>query len=202
MERESRSLEYKRTITEYRKLAQTVVAFANGDGGRIVVGIDDKSRKVVGLDPERIDEFLERVPHSLADQIQPPVFPQLFEKTIEDKEVLIIQVFPANQKPCFIAAEGMEKGVYIRAGAHTKRAQGEILEELRLLRSRISYDEAPIPECPLTDLNRKMLPHGLHSEKALHSLGIFRHDTFTGKRVPVRGAILMLHSNPERYIPA
>ena len=201
MERKSRSLEYKRTITNYRKLAQVVVAFANGDGGRIIVGVEDKSRKVVGLDPERIDEFLERVPHSLADQIHPPVFPQLFEKTIEDKEVLIIQVFPSNQKPCFIAAEGVEKGVYVRVGAHTKRARGEILEELRLLRSRIGYDEAPVSECPFTDLNMQILPPGLQTEAAQRSMGIFRHDTFTGAKLPARGAILMLHPQPERYIP-
>ncbi len=201
MKRESRALEYKRTVTSFRNLAKTVVAFANGDGGRIVVGVDDKTRAVVGLSPEAIDELLEKIPASLADQIEPPVFPQLFEKTVDGREMLVIQVFPANLKPCFIASEGIGKGVYIRVGAHTRRAQGEVLEELRLLRSRIGYDEAPMPECPLKALERNVLPAGLRTDKAMHSLGVFRFDTVTGNKVPLRGSVLMLHPEPERYVP-
>ena len=186
MERESRTLEYKRTITSFRKLAQTVVAFANGDGGKIIVGVDDKSRKAMGLTPDKVDELIERIPVSLADQIQPPVFPQLFEQTIDDKELLVIHVFPTNQKPCFIAVDGIEKGVYIRVGAHTRRAHGEILEELRLLRGRISYDEVPIPECDLDELHTHALPASLRTEKVLQSLGVFRFDSLTGKMTLLR----------------
>jgi predicted HTH transcriptional regulator len=57
-------------------------------------------KKVIGLTPDEIEHLLERVPVSLADQIQPPIFPQMFEKHIDGKEVLVIQVFPANQRPC------------------------------------------------------------------------------------------------------
>lgn len=201
MERESRILEYKREVSDLRKLAKTVVAFANGDGGRIVIGVDDRTRKVVGLRPDTVDNLLESIPCSLADSVEPSVFPQIFEKTIEDRETLVVQVFPANQKPCFIASEGLEKGVYIRVGAHTRRAQGEVLEELKLLRSRMAYDEVPIPECPPADLDRKALPVPFRSDKGMHSLGILRHDTVTGSGIPVRGGILMLHPAPERYVP-
>jgi len=201
MERESRTLEYKRDITNLRKLAQTVVAFANGDGGRIIIGVDDRTRAVAGLAPDKVEELLEKIPVSLADQIQPPVFPHLYEKSIDDKEALIVQVFPANLRPCFIAAEGIERGVYIRVGAHTRRARGEVLEELRLLRRHVMYDEAPMPECPFSELNASSLPVSLRSEKALHALGVFRHDSVTGGKTPLRGAVLMLHPNPERYVP-
>lgn len=200
MDRESRTLEYKRDVLNLQKLARTVVAFANGDGGRIIIGIDDRSRRVLGLSSERIDDLLERVPVSLADQTQPPVVPQIFERTIAGKEVLIIQVFPANQKPCFIAAEGIDRGAYVRIGSHTRRAQGELLAELRLLRSRMSYDEEPIADCPLAELDTDLLSADLRSKKALHSLGVFRRDAVSDKPVPTRGAVLMLHPVPEQYV--
>ena len=201
MERESRRMEYKRTVTDFRKLAKTVVALANGDGGRIIVGVDDRTRNVTGLSPQKIDELLERLPVSLADQIRPPLYPQVFERTVEDKEVLIIQVYPANQKPCFIASEGVDKGVYVRVGSHTRRASGELLEELRLHRSRLGYDEAPIAGCPVTELDSALLPRGLRTQKGQYSLGVFRRDPLSGDKVPVRGAVLMLHHEPERYVP-
>jgi predicted HTH transcriptional regulator len=125
----------------------------------------------------------------------------VYEKTVDDKETLVVQVFPANQKPCFIASEGIENGVYIRVGSHTRRAQGEILEELHLLRSRLGYDEVPVSDCPFNELNRKNLPPGLRSEQALHSLSVFRREALSGRKIPLRGAVLMLHPEPERFVP-
>jgi ATP-dependent DNA helicase RecG len=201
MERESRILEYKRSIGNYNKIAQTVVAFANGDGGQIIVGVDDKTRNITGLSAKEIDDLLERLPVSLADLIYPPIFPQVFEKTIDGKEVLILQVFPGSQKPYFISAAGMEKGVFIRVGSHTRRASGPVLDELRLLRSRTLYDEAPVPECPVKELQTNLLPSTLRTKQALLSLDIIRHDTFSASLHPTRGGVLMLHPSPHRYVP-
>jgi predicted HTH transcriptional regulator len=39
---ESRVVEYKQQATDLRKIAQTVVAFANGIGGELMVGVEDK----------------------------------------------------------------------------------------------------------------------------------------------------------------
>lgn len=48
---ESKNVEYKVTVPEKsEKYMKTVVAFANGRGGRIVFGIDDKTLEIVGMD--------------------------------------------------------------------------------------------------------------------------------------------------------
>jgi ATP-dependent DNA helicase RecG len=200
MERESRMLEFKREISDYTRLARTVVAFANGDGGRIIIGVDDGGA-VAGLSDEEVEKHFERLPIALSDCIQPPFFPQLYERTIDDKMVLVVQVFPGQQKPYFIASEGIEKGVYIRVGAHTKRAEGEVLEELRLLRSRFGYDEQPVSVCGLKELDLSPLPQSLRNEKALLSLDIIRRDPFSGNVNPTRAGILMFHPEPRRYVP-
>ncbi|MBD3319932.1 MAG: hypothetical protein GF350_02435 [Chitinivibrionales bacterium] len=200
MERESRFLEYKREARDYKKIAQTVVAFANGDGGRIVIGIDDKKRDVVGLATSQVDDLLERLPISLADRIEPPLFPQVYEKTIQGKECIVVQVFPGNQKPYFIGVDGIDKGVYIRIGSHTRRASDEVLEELRLLRSRIGYDEQLMTSCSLDALDFSPLPASLRTQKGLLSLDLIRHDQFTQSLFPTRGAILMFHSRPHAVV--
>jgi ATP-dependent DNA helicase RecG len=49
-ERESKSLEFKSRIPNFHNLIKTCVAFANGMGGKIIIGVDDKSREIVGID--------------------------------------------------------------------------------------------------------------------------------------------------------
>ncbi|ETR66161.1 MAG: ATP-dependent DNA helicase RecG, partial [Candidatus Magnetoglobus multicellularis str. Araruama] len=127
-------------------------------------------------------------------------FPQIYEQTIDDKEVVVIQVFPGGHKPFFIASEGTQKGVYIRVGAHTRRAEGELLNELLLNRSRLSYDEEIIDTLPIDKLDLNILPSHLQTEKAMLSLGLIKHNPFTGKLCPTRGGVLMLFENPERFI--
>ena len=47
---ESELLEFKRDVPEQSvKYIKTVVAFANGKGGTIVFGVDDKTHKIVGI---------------------------------------------------------------------------------------------------------------------------------------------------------
>lgn len=48
---ESSTLEYKKQIPEdHTKFLKTVVAFANGNGGRIIFGIDDATHEIIGMD--------------------------------------------------------------------------------------------------------------------------------------------------------
>ena len=55
---ESKNVEFKvQRPDKSIKYMKTVVAFANGKGGRIVFGIDDKTREVVGISEDVV--FLE-----------------------------------------------------------------------------------------------------------------------------------------------
>ena len=52
---ESINIEYKVEMPKKsEKYMKTVVAFANGRGGRIVFGVDDKTLNIVGMNPETI----------------------------------------------------------------------------------------------------------------------------------------------------
>lgn len=47
-ERESKLLEFKSRVTDFATLIKTSIAFANAAGGRIVIGVDDKTREITG----------------------------------------------------------------------------------------------------------------------------------------------------------
>lgn len=182
------------------KIAKTIVAFANGDGGTLIAGVEDKSLKVIGLTENLIDELLEKLETTLYDLISPPIFPQIYEQNIEEKSCLVIRVFPGSQKPYFINEKGIEKGVYLRIGPHTRRANDEMLEELKLQRRRLAYDEEPLQGIDFKQLDLSILPKAFMSESSIGSLDIFEYDRINGERRPRRGAVLMFHPEPHRFI--
>ena len=69
LENEERQIfDRKSVMVDPKALAITVVAFANADGGRIVIGISDKTKRIEGVDYEigRLNELL-RVPFNFCE---------------------------------------------------------------------------------------------------------------------------------------
>ena len=127
-------------------IIKTCIAFANGYGGEIIIGVEDQTRKIVGatlLDSERCYEAL---PDAVYDSVSPFLIPEIYEKNINDKHIIIVKIHPGNKKPYFIKKEGLPKGIYIRVGSHTRRATEEYVEELIKKQRKIDYDEEII-EC-------------------------------------------------------
>ena len=52
---ENKTVEFKEIIPSSKKISQTAVAFANGAGGKIFIGITD-DRQIIGID-EKLDIF-------------------------------------------------------------------------------------------------------------------------------------------------
>ena len=57
---ESKNIEYKVVVPDKsEKYMKTVVAFANTQGGRLVIGIDDKTHQVVGVDNDSLFQAMD-----------------------------------------------------------------------------------------------------------------------------------------------
>ena len=70
-----------------------------------------------------------------------------------------------------------------------------------MYRSRLTFDEAPLVDIPLTALDISLLPKNMQTEKALHSLRVFKYNNFSGQKEITRGGVLMLHKSPHMVIP-
>ena len=52
---ESKNIEYKSALPEQsEKYVKSIIAFANTQGGKLLIGVDDKTHKVVGVDAESL----------------------------------------------------------------------------------------------------------------------------------------------------
>lgn len=204
-ERESKSLDFKVTPPKFSKLYETCVAFANGAGGQIIIGVEDASRKIIGINEEIRTRIYDEFSSSLYDVSSPGLIPHIYEKKYGDKSVLIIQIFASNKKPCFIKSKGNRDGVYIRVGANTKKADDHTIEELYRENKRINYEEESIIDLGPKELEADKIKNYYQkkvNEKRLIVDKFLKESNLTNNQSkPSIAGILLFNSKPDEYIP-
>ena len=188
---EGKTLEFKRDLSSPKPLLKTLVAFANTAGGRLIVGVEDDHR-VVGV-PNPLDDE-ERLCNLIADGISPRLVPNVEMTTVEGKTLLVVDVFVSGLRPHWLKAEGPEQGVYVRLGSSSRQADPALIEELRRTAQGVAFDELPMPELGLDDLDlaaAKKLFQGISvlDEHALRTLKLLT--LYQGRLVPSKGAVLL-----------
>ena len=69
---EDSTIEFKREMPQRSSLADEIAAFANTQGGVILIGIDD-NREIVGIEPQNLDNVEKTVVEICEDSIEPAV---------------------------------------------------------------------------------------------------------------------------------
>ena len=112
---ESKNVEFKETLPEKSiKYMKSVVAFANGTGGKIIFGIADKTREVVGFDKEDVFKKIDVIANAVSDSCEPAIIPDITLQTVDGKTVIVVEVSEGRQRPYYIKALGRDGGVYVR----------------------------------------------------------------------------------------
>lgn len=75
------------------KYMKTVVAFANGRGGRIVFGVDDKTLNIVGMNPDTIFQTMDSITNAISDSCEPKIYPDVTLQSIDDKTIIVVEIF-------------------------------------------------------------------------------------------------------------
>ncbi len=140
---ESEVLEFKgnELSEDPKKWLKTAIAFANGKGGSIVFGVEDSTFKITGVPSVNVFKFMDSITNEISDSCSPQIFPHLHLETIEDKTIVVMEIFKGDRAPYFFKPEGERHGVYIRVGATTRKAEPEKIRELMLYSAHKSYDE-------------------------------------------------------------
>ena len=130
---ESKNVEYKVAVPDKsEKYMKTVVAFANGRGGKIVFGIDDKTLKIVEMDTDNIYKTMDAITNAISDACEPTIRPDVALQTVKDKTVIVVEISPGIQRPYYIKSQGMVEGTYVRVSGTTRHVEGYMLKELIL----------------------------------------------------------------------
>ena len=155
---ENRTLEYKAELPQdSQKWIKTIVAFANGAGGKFVLGVNNK-RDFVGL-AKTIDlfELKDNIADTIGQMCEPQIMFDITAEMVDEAQLLVVNVFPGNATPYYIKSVGKENGTFIRLGATTRNADWTALDELTNRGRHVYYDEFPCPDLKVEDADIKYL---------------------------------------------
>lgn len=102
--------DFKFCISDSKKIAKSLVAFANTEGGRLLIGVKDNGR-IAGV---RTEEEYYMIESAASIYSKPPVKFTTRQWNVEGKTVLEIQVEPSKDKPHFAKDESGKWIAYYR----------------------------------------------------------------------------------------
>ncbi|MEA3310026.1 MAG: ATP-binding protein, partial [Chloroflexota bacterium] len=138
------------------RLYETLSAFANSTGGRIVIlGLDESQGfAVVGVDDpqQRLAELVD-----MASRMIPPLRLTPVVVQVEGKSLIAFEVPECNyrQKPCHYEPAGLNSGSYIRVGNSNRRMTDYEIFTYVSSRGQPTYDREPVRSTTLADLDQE-----------------------------------------------
>lgn len=152
---ESSGVEFKRDTIDNRALAKELVALANLQGGRVLLGIEDDG-SIVGITKSR-KELEQFVMNTCRDKIRPEIIPyfELIRDFEAGKDVAVVQVYMGYN----VHHEWHQnhRTYFIRVGTHCREASPEELERLFQQRGAFRLEIRPVSGSTIDDLDRRRL---------------------------------------------
>lgn len=141
-------------------IAKHVAAFANADGGALVLGVeDDGTPSGHGYPPEEVEKFF-NVPSTrlrLGPTGEAPVSIRTQTMLMDGQEILIFHVAPAAQA---VMVEG--DGFPYRTSDSTVQEPQEIINDRKESYRRVGFEQQVRPDATLDDLDFELIARLLH----------------------------------------
>lgn len=193
---ESQNIEYKESWRD--EYIKWICGFANAQGGKIFVGVDDKGH-VVGL--QNAKKLMEDIPNKVRDALGLLVDVNLL--SVDSKEYIEISISPSTYPVNY-------KGEYhYRTGSTKQLLQGASLTQFLLNKTGTKWDAIPVDGVSFRDLDKesfdifrreakksgRMTAQDLSmtDEELLDSLNLVVDGKLT------RAAVLLFHRKPEKW---
>lgn len=148
--RESENVELKEVFVD--DIKKEIIAFANCNGGKLYIGVQDDGI-VVGLDDP--DATALQISNMVRDAIKPDITMFLHYETLEEngKKIVAVDIQRGTDRPYYIAKKGMQpEGVYVRQGYSAvpatdaairqmiKETDGDRFEAMRSMNQELTFE--------------------------------------------------------------
>lgn len=138
--------EFKRDVSQRSDFAGEMIAFANTEGGHILVGVADDGSVVGVAKPQRVEEAVINIARH---NCNPPLTPVVDRVATDEGTVLVVNV----PRRVGVPHENNSGQCYIRVGSTKRLATPQERARLLQLAGLVHYDEIPVPRTEFTDLD-------------------------------------------------
>lgn len=188
------------------ELADEIAAIANTAEGVLILGVDDKTREILGIPADRLDSLERFIFEICNDTIKDPVVFRSYRIELPDsggelRPVLKVEI------PRSLFIHKSPGGYFYRQGSSKREMSTELLLRLGQQRSQarlIPFDEQAVPQSGLStldvDLRRRFLGGRLEDEvTTLRKMKLLVDDAAGQERATVAG-VLMCSRSPEKAL--
>ena len=197
---ENQNVEYKESWRdEYLKW---ICGFANAQGGRIYIGVDD-NHEVVGMSDSK--RLMEDIPNKIVTTLG--IVAEVNLHKADGREYIEIVVSPSNVPIAF-------KGQYhYRSGSTKQELKGVALQQFLLKKMGLSWDDMPVPYATMEDIDRSAIDYFLRrsissermdeEEQNASTEDVLRNlDLITPEGELKSAAILLFGKRVHKFFPA
>ena len=188
-------------------LADEIACMANTHDGVLVLGVDDKTREILGIQVDRLEAVERYVFEICNESIRPPVIFRTFRIELPDSTGTL-QPLLKVEIPRSLFVHKSPGGYFHRQGSSCREMPPDVLARLFQQRSQarlIRFDEQPVPDTMFADLDEKLrqrfLGRGTADEGTrFKKMKLLADDDVGQTRVTVAG-VLMCTAAPEKWLP-
>ena len=205
--KENKFFDRKSAKVKPSDIASWIPAFANAEGGTIIIGISDKTMKVEGInscDDEKINLFLNLV----KDYCRPmPAYKEEFLDVInykgEKDRILLLHIFPSVDRVIYMTNDT----VWLRIGDKTRELRGEDIKLLEYEKGSRHYEDEINEDAEIDDLDKELIEEyksrigavGVDTAQILRGRGLMKRKN--GKDYLTNAAILLFAENIAQFYP-
>lgn len=197
--KETENVEFKPSLSQVNEIVETVSAFSNTSGGRILVGISNSGKL---LDVNIGKDTIERLTNKIVSNAEPKVYPNISVKGINKKDIIVIEVKKSSD---VVLAFGR---AFKRVGKSTVRMSKDEYEKTILERKRVYFDSQIYKGATLKDIDGKKVKWFLRKSKTERKFDIDletpikevleKLNLITDKEL-TNAAILIFGKNPQKF---
>lgn len=160
---------------------KTIVAFANTEGGRLIVGVEDGTHKIVALDKKTTDKTILLIHRKIKEKITPAISYDIKGINVISKDepryIIEVKVSKSKNLPVALHEEGL-LGIYVRNFGRTDIATPEQIKDLVLMSDNTPFDST------ITDTK-----YNENNYKKLHLVAEERKSKITDKELISKSAM-------------
>lgn len=202
---ESSVVQFKERLPHGDSVAQEMAALSNTEGGRIIIGVNDKTGELNGLSFQEIQATNQQLVNVAFQGVFPPIFIKTQTLKVDDNNIIVVNINEGISKPY----KDRNGTIFLKNGSDKRKVTAND-EIARLLQSsKIMFaDELPVLGSSTQDINVDLFNKFIQTKhgRTLHDMGIELSKALENLNLMADGkltlaGLLLFSDNRQRFRP-